>query len=82
MVTLKWRKASAIHRHEAALADGGAGLLEGELGRGLFQAQRFGAEADGPGADDEHLAAGAQDVDGGLDDAVDAGRRRARRRRA
>jgi hypothetical protein len=61
----------AVHRHEAALADRGAGLLEREFGRSLFQAQRLGAEADCAGTDDEHLAAGAKDVDRRLDDSVD-----------
>ena len=50
-------KAFLVGLHEGSLADGGAGLQMGQVGRPLAEVQLADAGADGPGADENHLPA-------------------------
>ena len=50
-------EALLVDGHEAALPDGGAGLLEGERAGLLLEAQALRAETDGAGGHDQDVAA-------------------------
>ena len=51
-----------VHAHEAALADGGAGLHERELGRTRGKFEALHAQTDGARGDEQDFAPGAADI--------------------
>jgi hypothetical protein len=63
-------KGIVVHAHQPALAHGGAGLHESEVGgtRGKFQALY--PESDGPRRNEQNFAAGAAEIGEGLRNAV------------
>jgi len=60
-----------VHAHEAALADGGAGLHERELGRTRGEFEALHAQTDRAGGDEQDFAPGAADIGEGLGNTVE-----------
>ncbi len=71
-----------VHAHQAALADGGAGLHERELGRTRRELEALHAQTDGAGGDEQDFAPRAAEIGERLGDAVEGRRWRRRHHRA